>query len=185
MHIFMWRCGLPSRSGREVSQGEKGSPEAPLGCVVVEGWDKGWQTDTCGTFCPGEPYSYFGFGEGTLCERVAERVDLAGRSGAYCHEGVRFGGEDLLREQPCGGVGHVCLWEPHRLQAAIQGLQDSGPDRLFDEKHHSGGGIPAWGRVASLLHDPGHVGDLVRDLGLVVARRVPPWTGTTASLICG
>src|SRR5918997_2994141 len=185
--VFLGRCDLRrrrrsggwtlSRGGREVSQGEEGSPEAPFGPVVVECGDEGGQTESRGTFRPGEPYAYFGFGEGTLCERVAERVDLACRSGAYCHEGVRFGSEDLLREQPCGGVGHVCFWEPHRLQAAIQGLQDSGSDRVLDDQHDPGGGIPERGRVASLLHKSGEVRDLVCDLGPVVARRVPRRTG--------
>jgi hypothetical protein len=187
MHIFMWRCGPPSRGGREVSQGEKGSPEAPLGPVVVESRDESGQTESRDTLRPSKPYSYVGFGEGALCERVAERVDLACRSGADRHEGVRFGGEDLLREQARGGVGHVGLWEPHGLQAAVQGLQDSGSDRLLDEKHDPGGVIAERGRVASLLHKPGQVGNLVRDLHTIVAHCIPrPTEGALlAPLICG
>jgi hypothetical protein len=70
-----------------------------------------------------------------LRERVRESVDLADRSGAYRHQGVRLGGEYLLREEARGGVGHVGLREIHALQAAIQGLQDPGSYRLLDDHH--------------------------------------------------
>src|ERR671911_2368115 len=83
---------------REVSQGEEGSPEASLGLLVVEGGNEGGQTEPCGAFRPGKPNPAFGLGEGAPHERVAERVDLAGRSGADRHEGMRLGGEDLARE---------------------------------------------------------------------------------------
>ena len=66
---------------------------------------------------------------------MVEGVDLAGRSGTDGHEGVRIGGEDLLREQARGGVGHVCFLELYGLQAALQGLQGSGPDRLLDDQN--------------------------------------------------
>jgi hypothetical protein len=86
---------------------------------------------------------------------VAERVDLAGSSGADRHEGVRLGGEDLLREQTRGCIGYVGFREFYGLQAAAQSLQDSGSDRLLEEQHYPGGGVAERGRVAGLLHEPG------------------------------
>jgi hypothetical protein len=166
------RAGSGVWGGREVSQGEEGLPEASFGFAVTESWDKSGQTESRGTLRPDEPRARFGLGESVSGERVVERVDLVDRPGADRHEGVGFGGEDFLCEQARGGVGYVGFRKSHGLQAPVQGLQDSRSDRLLDDQHNPGGGIAERSRVAGLLHAPGYAGDLVYDLGPVVARRV-------------
>jgi hypothetical protein len=68
-------------------------------------------------------------------ERVVDGVDIAGGTGAYCHEDVGFCGMDLLGEQPGRLVGYVGLLQSEGLQAEIEGVEGAGAEGLFEYEH--------------------------------------------------
>ena len=164
--------GVLGGSKGEVLEGQESMPEAAFGGLIVECGGEGGEGEACGALCPGEGGAGLGRGERGSGEGVFRLIDLAGCPGADGNEEVRFGGEDLVGEEAGGGVGHVGLRESYSLQAAVQSLQDPGADRLLDHQHHSGGGISERGRAAGSLYEPGETGELVRDLGPVLAHRV-------------
>ena len=127
-------CGGAS-IGREVSEGEKGVPEALFRCTVIEGGSEGRQDETGCSLCPGEPGAWRGVGEGVLSEWMVECVDLSGRCGADCDQSVRFGSENFFGERIGGGESHVGLREVHGLKTEAQGLQNPGVHWLLDDHH--------------------------------------------------